>query len=820
MGLRHLTGLLLVIILAALLTPHINTQLTSASGIGVHSDFPHARVVVTYVVDGDTVHISPPVHVAGQYRTVVRLADIDAPDASTPEGNNSRSALVGLLSSRGRVVYLDIDKSRGVDNYGRVIAVLYVRINATTLLNVNKWLVDNGYANVTDYPDNDFDPSKWMLYLEYPLEYENLPSISRVFIASTPQGVNYGSSYGFKLAVTPDGNYIGLAFSEYGTYHLWVVVLDRNGNVVRRVNLSDVALQYGLVNVTDVFRGMLSIAANNSGFLVAWNQYNAAIGTTLRSKITLYTYVPIDPNQPIPYNTSINQFFYLYSGSYQYHPHTAWYCDASSNCFWIIGYHYISSTANGRLYFYALQPDLTTKIPAGGFRIDLTPRVASSDPTGIGVGIDALSGVLYDPVTKSFVWVARNYTDTTGYDLELVKGGVDLENNSLVIERTPINNSIGDVGPTPVFYGTTTIYTYNNVYPMHTVLLSSGEYLLTVYNASTTAIAYSVVDLKTGSANGVVLLDYGIDTKYYPWVTSGVNKWLLAYSARGYINFTLVDTSGGNNGLFTLSDRLSAYVRTVYDAVNKYYLLSYSVRDENTGNYNLYLALYSEQGNSIGNYIIPLNIDSSISKIPVGIQVVPGLGVIVFVIEGYNVIAYIVSSNYPESQTPQPIPTPTTTTPTETTTPTPTETTTTPTTATTTTPPPTPTTTETTASPPTVTTTTATETTTTPTTTETTTSPSMTTIVTTETTTVYRTIELTTTKTETMTVVETTVSRETETYTYTYTYTSIRSETITLTSQIITATPDIVSMSATGLIGLIVGVIVSYLLLKKPLKKQ
>jgi endonuclease YncB( thermonuclease family) len=804
--LRYLTGLLLVMILATLLTPHINTQLTSASGIGVHSDFPHARVVVTYVVDGDTVRISPPVYVAGQYRTVVRLADITAPDVSTPEGNNSRSALVGLLSSHGCVVYLDIDKSRGVDEYGRVIAVLYVRINATTLLNVNKWLVDNGYASVKDYTDNDFDPSKWVLYLEYPLEYEKLPSKARVFIASTPQGVNYGSSYGFKLAVTPDGNYIGLAFSEYGTYHLWVVVLDKNGNVVRRVNLSDVALQYGLVNVTNVFRGMLSIAANNSGFLVAWNQYSALVGTTLRSRITMYTYIPIDTSVPIPYNTSINQFFYLFNGSYQYHPHAAWYCDASGNCYWIIGYHYISSTANGRLFFYALQPDLVTKIPAGGFRIDLTPRVASADPTGIGVGIDALSGVLYDPVTKSFVWVARNYTNTTGYDLEVVKGGVDLGNNTLVIERTPINNSIGDVGPTPEFYGTTTIYTYNNVYPMHTVLLRSGGYLLTVYNASTTALAYSVVDLKTGSANGVVLLDYGMNTTFYPWVTSGVDKWLLAYSARGYINFTLVDTSGGNNGLFTLSDRSSAYVRTVYDAVNKYYLLSYSVRDENTGNYNLYLALYRQQGNSIGNYIIPLNTDPSISKIPVGMQVVPGLGVIVFAIEGNNVIAYIVSSNYPESQTPQPIPAPTTTTPTETTT--------TPTTTTTTTPPPTPTTTETTTPAPTETTTT---TTTTPTET-TTTPPSMTTITTTETTTVYRTIELTTTKTETTTIVETTVSRETETYTYTYT--SIRSETITLTSQIITATPDIVSMSATGLIGLIVGVIVSYLLLKKPLKKQ
>jgi len=48
--------------------------------VGIHDDFPHARVVVTEVMDGDTIRISPPVKTAGGYRSVVVLADIDAPE--------------------------------------------------------------------------------------------------------------------------------------------------------------------------------------------------------------------------------------------------------------------------------------------------------------------------------------------------------------------------------------------------------------------------------------------------------------------------------------------------------------------------------------------------------------------------------------------------------------------------------------------------------------------------------------------------------------------------------------------------------------------
>lgn len=105
---------------------------------------------------------------------MVRLADIDAPELDPPEGAVARDALINLLAQYGGVVYLDIDKTYGVDDYGRVIAVVYVRADDTTLLNVNKWMVDNGYA-VIDDKENDFDPSKWSLQITYEKEKENYP---------------------------------------------------------------------------------------------------------------------------------------------------------------------------------------------------------------------------------------------------------------------------------------------------------------------------------------------------------------------------------------------------------------------------------------------------------------------------------------------------------------------------------------------------------------------------------------------------------------------------------------------------------------------
>jgi micrococcal nuclease len=52
-----------------------------------------------------------------------------------------------------------------MDKYNRLVAVAYVEYNSTHLMNVNKWLLVNGYAKTADYP-NEFNPSNWNLYVK------------------------------------------------------------------------------------------------------------------------------------------------------------------------------------------------------------------------------------------------------------------------------------------------------------------------------------------------------------------------------------------------------------------------------------------------------------------------------------------------------------------------------------------------------------------------------------------------------------------------------------------------------------------------------
>ena len=58
---------------------------------------------------------------------------------------------------------LDVDGVDVFDKYGRIIAVAYMDYNETHLLNINKWLVEEGYARVWDHP-NEFNPGTWKLY--------------------------------------------------------------------------------------------------------------------------------------------------------------------------------------------------------------------------------------------------------------------------------------------------------------------------------------------------------------------------------------------------------------------------------------------------------------------------------------------------------------------------------------------------------------------------------------------------------------------------------------------------------------------------------
>lgn len=151
---------------AALAFVLVTVILLSIAQLGIVSA-ELVKVNVEKVVDGDTVRISPALEVAEGLRDRVRFADINAPEIDTPEGKVSKEALDSLLARYNYTIYLDIDKKSGIDRYGRIVAVVYVKYNETHLMNVNLWLVENGYAEIIDYP-NSFDPKEWRLFVEIP----------------------------------------------------------------------------------------------------------------------------------------------------------------------------------------------------------------------------------------------------------------------------------------------------------------------------------------------------------------------------------------------------------------------------------------------------------------------------------------------------------------------------------------------------------------------------------------------------------------------------------------------------------------------------
>ena len=105
------------------------------------------------VIDGDTFDAFP----SGR----VRLADINAPELNEAGGQEAKNALTNLVLNKK--VYLDVDDLYVMDRYNRLICVVFIDYNSTHVLNVNKWLVENGYAQIVDY-GNEFNPNTWTLY--------------------------------------------------------------------------------------------------------------------------------------------------------------------------------------------------------------------------------------------------------------------------------------------------------------------------------------------------------------------------------------------------------------------------------------------------------------------------------------------------------------------------------------------------------------------------------------------------------------------------------------------------------------------------------
>lgn len=86
---------------------------------------------VIAVMDGDTLMV-----MQGSKRTKIRLAEVDAPEKAQPYGDASRQSLAEMVM--GRQVQV---KSRAIDDYGRMVAIVSV-----AGLNVNHEQVRRGLA--------------------------------------------------------------------------------------------------------------------------------------------------------------------------------------------------------------------------------------------------------------------------------------------------------------------------------------------------------------------------------------------------------------------------------------------------------------------------------------------------------------------------------------------------------------------------------------------------------------------------------------------------------------------------------------------------
>lgn len=125
-----------------------------------------ASGIVTNVVDGDTFDLridkTDPRIIYEIER--VRLADVDSPEMSTPEGEPAKVFATDTLL--GQRVWLDIDNTSGDgrDPYNRLLAVVYLEdLNGTinTSHPFNRMLVDAGFAVVKNFTNNEFDPAAW-----------------------------------------------------------------------------------------------------------------------------------------------------------------------------------------------------------------------------------------------------------------------------------------------------------------------------------------------------------------------------------------------------------------------------------------------------------------------------------------------------------------------------------------------------------------------------------------------------------------------------------------------------------------------------------
>jgi micrococcal nuclease len=113
---------------------------------------------VSYVVDGDTIHLE------GDEK--VRMVGVNTPELHSNNSDERRRAyeakeFVENLCPTGTTIGLDVDDLEREDKYGRTLAVVYVNIDGSWV-NLNMELLRRGYAEVLYIPPSEFNPYKWI----------------------------------------------------------------------------------------------------------------------------------------------------------------------------------------------------------------------------------------------------------------------------------------------------------------------------------------------------------------------------------------------------------------------------------------------------------------------------------------------------------------------------------------------------------------------------------------------------------------------------------------------------------------------------------
>jgi len=585
-----------ILILAALVIPLI----IPATATITDNKFPEARVFVTNVVDGDTVDIAPAVKVAGEYRYRVRLADINAPELDTDAGQWAKGNLTQLLANYGGVVYLDIDDVSGVDDYGRIVAVVYVRYNSTHLLNVNKWLVDNGYAEIVNF-NNEFDPNDWSLYEPYPSSSDNYPTVNDYKVTDYNPGY-YWNHGGVSYAVTPDGSYVAFAVAEqYDSTNnpspkVRVMIFNATGGLE-----ANITIDQAYNSATNAFQGFIAIAANNTGFLVVWNQYQDTIGATSYRRIVEWAYIGKTGGV-----WRVATRGYSFSGEFQYAPMAA-YIPSPGN--WSVFYVYSTSAGLNMLYVNTHTGGL--EVPgytAGSADLNLT---TASSP--LAVGVDYYGRLFMDPHSGKIAVVARTWSSNTGYDMGVVVFTPSTPRWSVSV--VSIDNRAGVQGPSPVPTGS---YYYSALFGnVHSAALDTrspdtgpSTRILAVYNDTSTSLAYFVYDVTNGqTVKGPTALATGLSSgsSYYPWVIAGRNGWLVIYSdGYGNYNYTYIDKDGN----IALSSPVAlggniGWVRGVFDPVNGRFIIVFSSRGPKSDR-DIFLVYVDESSKDLSKYVVPV----------------------------------------------------------------------------------------------------------------------------------------------------------------------------------------------------------------------